>query len=207
MQEKVAKIIKIYSGKYPDPETELNYSSSFELLIATILSAQTTDKQVNKVTKNLFNYFNKPENFVLISKTELEEYIKSIGLYHNKSKYIIETSKKLLKEFDGKVPDTREELMKLSGVGRKTANVVMSCAFTKNAFPVDTHVFRVSNRIGLANSQQVQQVEEQLMNLIPKKLWSNMHHWLIFHGREICKAQNPKCKKCELNQLCDYYKI
>ena len=205
MQEKIQKIIDIFEEKYPKPESALNYNSPFELLIATILSAQTTDKQVNKVTSNLFDKYNTPEEFASLEPEELEEEIKSIGLYRNKSKYIVKTAKKLLEEYNGQVPNTRKQLTDLSGVGRKTANVVLSCAFTKDAFPVDTHVFRLANRIGLVKSEKVRKVEEGLMDVIPQKYWSKMHHWLIFHGREVCKAQNPNCDECKIKSFCDYY--
>ena len=205
MEEKITKIIDIFEEKYPNPESALNYNSKFELLIATILSAQTTDKQVNKVTSNLFSKYNTPEDFASLEPKELEKEIQSIGLYRNKSKYIIKTAQKLLDNYKGIVPDTREDLIKLSGVGRKTANVVLSCGFTKDAFPVDTHVFRLANRIGLVNADKVRKVEEGLMEVIPKIYWSKMHHWLIFHGREVCKAQNPLCEKCKIKMYCDYY--
>ena len=204
LKEKIKNIINILSKKYPDPDTKLNYSTTFELLIATILSAQTTDKQVNKVTNILFKKYNKPQDFAEITYNQLENEIKSIGLYHNKSKYIVKTSQKIIEKFDGEVPSNRKELLTLPGVGRKTANVVLACAFTKNAFPVDTHVFRVANRIGLANADQVKEVEQQLMDNIPEEKWSNMHHWLIFHGRDICKARNPKCNQCEIQNFCNF---
>lgn len=205
MEEKITKIINIFKEKYPDPESALNYNSEFELLIATILSAQTTDKQVNKVTSKLFNKYNTPEDFASLKPEELEQEINSIGLYRNKSKYIVKTANKLIDDYKGVVPDTRKKLVELPGVGRKTANVVLSCAFTKDAFPVDTHVFRLANRIGLVKADKVRKVEEGLMEVIPKKYWSQMHHWLIFHGREVCKAQNPKCNKCKIKKFCDYY--
>ncbi|MGM0410957.1 MAG: endonuclease III [Bacillota bacterium] len=205
MEEKINNIIEIFSEKYPDPESALNYENEFELLIATILSAQTTDKQVNKVTNKLFKKYKSPEDFAKLTAEELQKEIKSIGLYKNKSKYIIKTAKMLISDFSSKVPDNRKDLMKLSGVGRKTANVVLSCAFTKDAIPVDTHVFRLANRIGLANSDKVREVEEELMNVIPQEYWSKMHHWLIFHGREVCKSQNPLCDNCEIKKYCNYY--
>ncbi|MFW5979884.1 MAG: endonuclease III [Halanaerobiales bacterium] len=200
----INKIIEILSEKYPDPETALNHNSVFELLIATILSAQTTDKQVNKVTANLFKKYNTPEDFANLEIKDLENEIKSIGLYRNKSKYIVQTSQKILNDFKGKIPKTRKRLMQLPGVGRKTANVVLACGFAHNAFPVDTHVFRVARRLGLASSEKTDGVEKELMDRIPEKLWGKMHHWLIFHGRETCKAQNPLCEKCELKNLCKY---
>jgi len=205
MQKNIKKIIDIFEAKYPDPESALNYNNEFELLVATILSAQTTDKQVNKVTSNLFDKYNSPDDFASLEPEELEEEIKSIGLYRNKSKYIVKTSKKLLEDYKGQVPNTRKKLTDLSGVGRKTANVVLSCGFTKDAFPVDTHVFRLANRIGLVKSDKVREVEEGLMEVIPKEYWSKMHHWLIFHGREVCKSQNPRCEECKIKNFCNYY--
>jgi len=205
MQKNIKKIIDIFEAKYPDPESALNYNNEFELLVATILSAQTTDKQVNKVTSNLFDKYNNPDDFASLEPEELEEEIKSIGLYRNKSKYIVKTSKKLIEDYKGQVPDTRKQLTDLSGVGRKTANVVLSCGFTKDAFPVDTHVFRLANRIGLVKSDKVREVEEGLMEVIPKEYWSKMHHWLIFHGREVCKSQNPRCEECKIKNFCNYY--
>ncbi len=202
----INEIIKLLNKEYPEAETELNYTTSFELLIATILSAQTTDKQVNKVTASLFMKYNKPEDFHQLEKEILQKEINSIGLYRNKSKYIIETSKLLLEEFNGKVPDNRKDLMKLAGVGRKTANVLLACAFNKNAIAVDTHVFRVANRLGIVKSNKVYQVEEQLMIKLPEEKWADMHHWLIYHGRRVCKAQNPDCQNCVLSNYCNHFK-
>ncbi len=199
------KIMELLDKEYPEAETELIYTTSFELLIATILSAQTTDKQVNKVTASLFMKYNKPEDFHQLEEEILQKEINSIGLYRNKSKYIIKTSKILLEDFNGEIPDNRKDLMKLPGVGRKTANVVLSCAFNKNAIAVDTHVFRVANRLGIVKSDKVYQVEEQLMEEVPEKKWSDMHHWLIFHGRRVCKAQNPDCQNCVLTLYCSYF--
>lgn len=201
----VKEIIRLLSKEYPEAETELNYTTSFELLIATILSAQTTDKQVNKVTSSLFMKYNKPEDFYQLEKEILQKEINSIGLYKNKSKYIIETSKIILEEFNGEVPDNRKNLMKLAGVGRKTANVLLACAFNKNAIAVDTHVFRVANRLGIVKSNKVYQVEEQLMRKIPEEKWADMHHWLIYHGRQVCKAQNPDCQNCVLSHYCNHF--
>jgi len=203
---KEEKILEKLAAEYPEAKTELNYTTPFELLVATILSAQTTDKQVNKVTAELFKKYNKAEDFASLSPEELAEEIKSIGLYKNKSKFIVETSKIILEKYEGKVPEEREALMKLPGVGRKTANVILSSAFNKAAIAVDTHVFRVANRIGLANSDKVLEVEKQLMERIPEKVWSKLHHWLIFHGRRVCKARNPACEKCVLKEDCLYYK-
>ena len=203
--KEVEEILDILSELYPNPETALEYENTFQLLIAVILSAQTTDKQVNKVTDKLFDELKTPEDFAKLTPKELEPYIQGLGLYRNKSKYIVKTCQKLIEDYDGQVPTTRKELMELSGVGRKTANVVSSCAFGEDAIAVDTHVFRVSNRIGLANSEKVREVEEQLMDIIPREKWSLAHHWFIFHGRETCKARNPQCADCQLQQHCNYY--
>jgi endonuclease-3 len=197
--------MEILSEKYPDPRTALYFNSPFELLIATILSAQSTDKQVNKVTKRLFKKYNKPADFAKLTIAELEKKINSIGLYHNKSKYIIECSKLLIKNYNGKVPRNRKELMELPGVGRKTANVVLICAFGINAFPVDTHVLRVTNRLGLVETDSPLEVEKRLCDLVPEEKWSDMHHWLIFHGRETCKARKPECQQCLIQKYCKKY--
>lgn len=203
-KQKIKKIIEIFNKEYPEPKTELNYSNTFELLIAVILSAQTTDKQVNRVTHKLFKEYNKPEDFASLTEKELQKKIKSIGLYRNKSKYIIKTGKIINNEFNGQIPSTRKELMKLPGVGRKTANVVLACGFDKNTIAVDTHVFRVSKRIGLTEGINVNKTEEQLQEIIPEERWQDMHHWLIFHGRYICKARKPECNKCKIINLCNY---
>ena len=201
----VEAILNTLEELYPNPETALEYETTFQLLIAVILSAQTTDKQVNKITSDLFEKFKKPEDIAELSPEELEPHIQGLGLYRNKSKYIVQTCRKLVEEYEGQVPRERKELMKLSGVGRKTANVVSSCAFGEDAIAVDTHVFRVSNRLGLADSEKVKEVEQQLMEIIPQDKWSLAHHWFIFHGRETCKARSPKCEDCQLQQYCTYY--
>ncbi|WP_129409198.1 endonuclease III [Marinitoga lauensis] len=205
-KKEVKEILDILSKSYPNPQTVLKYNNNFELLIAVMLSAQTTDNQVNKVTPILFEKFKTPKDFADITPEELEKYIKGVGLYKTKSKNIIKTCKILVEEYNGNIPKTREELMKLPGVGRKTANVILSVAFGEDAIAVDTHVFRVSNRIGLANSKDVKETEEDLMKVIPKEMWGKAHHWLIFHGRNTCKARNPKCEECPIKEYCDYYK-
>ncbi|MFW6029800.1 MAG: endonuclease III [Halanaerobiales bacterium] len=204
-ENQIEEIVSRLGKEYPDAETELNHSSPFELLVATILSAQTTDKQVNKVTAKLFKKYNQPEDFARLEQEDLEKEINSIGLYKNKSKYLIETSKMILENYNGKVPDSRNELIKLAGVGRKTANVIISCAFEKNAIAVDTHVFRLANRLGFVNSDNLTEVENALMEKIPEEKWSDMHHYLIYHGRRVCKARNPLCDKCILTDICPYY--
>lgn len=205
-REETKEVIEILLRTYPDAKAELNFSNPFELLIATILSAQTTDVQVNKVTESLFKEYRTPEDFLKMSEDELMEKIKSIGFYRNKSKNILATCKILVEKYGGKVPDVIEELMELPGVGRKTANVVISNAFGKDAIAVDTHVFRVSNRIGIAKSDDVLDTEKQLMENIEKYMWSKAHHLLIFHGRRICKARKPQCNKCPLTEYCLYYR-
>ena len=170
-----------------------------------MLSAQSTDKQVNIVTKNLFRDYPNAGSFLTLSLEEMEEKIKTVGLYKTKAKNVLATCRLLVDKYDGKVPESREALMELPGVGRKTANVVLSIATDFQAIAVDTHVFRVSNRIGLAEAKDVRQTEEDLMKNIPQKDWSDAHHWLIWHGRKICRARNPLCEECFLTEFCKYY--
>lgn len=204
-RENIKKILDILEQTYPDAECELNYTSAFELLIATILSAQCTDVRVNKVTAELFKKYNKPEDFAKLSTAEISEEIKSCGLYKSKAQKIKETSVILCSNYGGEVPDKMEELVKLTGVGRKTANVVLSNAFGVDAIAVDTHVFRVSNRIGLVKTDTPEKTEFELMKVLPKKRWSKAHHLIIFHGRRICKARKPECNICPIVEYCDYY--
>ncbi len=190
---------------YEDPDKNLlHFETPFEALIATMLSAQSTDKRVNAVTSKLFKVANTPKDFANMDINELENWVKSIGIYKNKAKNIKETSKILVQDYHGKVPNKKSELIKLPGVGNKTANVVLANAFDIPAFAVDTHVFRVSNRIGLADGKNVEQTEAQLTENVPKKDWNITHKRLITHGRAICKARNPLCEECELNKLCLY---
>jgi endonuclease-3 len=205
MTNKNREIYNILSTLHENAQCELSFSTPFELLVAVILSAQCTDKRVNVVTDKLFKIASTPEQFVAMPIEELEEHIKSCGFYHNKAKALKEMSQSVL-DMGGVLPDTREELMKLSGVGRKTANVVSAVAFGKNAIAVDTHVFRVSNRIGIADGATPEKVEEQLMTGFDEDLWSKLHHYLIFHGRYMCKAQKPNCVDCPLKNHCKYYK-
>lgn len=204
-RENIKKILDILEQTYPDAECELNYTNAFELLIATILSAQCTDVRVNKVTEELFKKYNKPEGFAKLSTAEISEEIKSCGLYKSKAQKIKETSVILCSNYGGEVPDKMEELVKLPGVGRKTANVVLSNAFGVDAIAVDTHVFRVSNRIGLVKTDTPEKTEFELMKVLPKKRWSKAHHLIIFHGRRICKARKPECNVCPIVEYCDYY--
>lgn len=190
---------------YEDPDKNLlHFETPFEALIATMLSAQSTDKRVNAVTSKLFKVANTPKDFANMDINELENWIKSIGIYKNKAKNIKETSKILVQDYQGEVPNKKSELIKFPGVGNKTANVVLANAFDIPAFAVDTHVFRVSNRIGLADGKNVEQTEAQLTENVPKKDWNITHKRLITHGRAICKARNPLCEECELNKLCLY---
>lgn len=190
---------------HSNPVCELEYDNPFHLLIAVILSAQCTDKRVNKITPALFEKWQTPEQFAELSAEDIIPYIKSCGYYNAKSKSIIEASKSIVEDFDGQVPKTVEELMTLRGVGKKTANVVYAVAFGGDAIAVDTHVRRVSNRLGLSNSNDVLRIEKDLNNLVPQSEWSTLHHLLIHHGRYICTARNPKCSECLLNTECKFF--
>lgn len=198
------KVIDILSETYKGAKCGLDFRSSYELLISTILSAQCTDERVNKVTKELYKEYNTAEKIITLSEEELGEKIKSCGLYKNKSKNILKASKDIVEKHKGEVPNNRDELEELAGVGRKTANVVLSNAFGEAAIAVDTHVFRVSNRIGIANGKNVTTVEKQLMKNIPKDKWSDMHHYIIWHGRKICKARKPLCDECPVAPYCEF---
>jgi len=188
----------------PTPRTELIYESSFELLISVILSAQATDKSVNKATAVLFKVANTPASILALGIRGLSRYIKSIGLFNAKAKNIIATCELLLSEYAGAVPQTRQGLEQLPGVGRKTANVILNTAFGHPTIAVDTHIFRVANRTGLAPGKTVQQVEEKLLKFVPPEFMKDAHHWLILHGRYVCKARNPACPTCGIADLCEY---
>ncbi|MBQ5927097.1 MAG: endonuclease III [Clostridia bacterium] len=200
------KTLRILSELYADAKPALVYSTPYELLVAVMLSAQCTDERVNKVTAVLFEKHNTPETMLLLSQSELEKYIFSCGLYRSKAEHILSATKDIVEKFGGEVPDTHKELKSLAGVGQKTANVVYSVAFGGAAIAVDTHVFRVSNRLGLAKGKTPKDVEKGLNRAIPKADWGKAHHWLIYHGRRVCKAQKPDCLNCALNGLCDFYK-
>lgn len=206
MKQRTKRILDILKETYPDAKCELNYETPFQLLVATILSAQTTDKKVNEVTETLFRDYPDLESFLTLENDELEERIKQIGLYRSKSKNIIMMCNQLKEKFNSEVPRTMEEIMSLAGAGRKTANVVLSNAFNVPSIAVDTHVFRVSNRLGLADSDSVLEVEKQLQKELPKREWSLTHHLLIFHGRRCCIARKPKCDICPVANDCKYYK-
>ena len=206
MKSKTNKIIELLQQEYPDAKCELNHGDPFQLLVATILSAQTTDKKVNEVTEDLFRRYPTVDDFLLLTQEELESQIKTIGLYRNKAKNLLTMCRQLKEKFNGEVPNNMEDIMSLAGAGRKTANVVLSNAFGVPSIAVDTHVFRVSNRIGLAESKDVLETELQLQKAIDKKLWSLSHHLLIFHGRRCCIARRPQCERCPVQKYCNYYK-
>jgi len=199
---KIDEIFQIFSKNNPNPQTELKYTNNFTLLVAVVLSAQCTDINVNKATDQLFQIVQSPEDIIELGETKLKKYIKTIGLFNSKAKNIISLSQDLKKKFNSKVPNNFNDLISLAGVGRKTAKVVLNCAFNKPAIAVDTHVFRVSNRIGIAKDKNINKVEEKLPKKIPAKWQFYAHHWLILHGRYVCKARNPECKKCEISHLC-----
>src|SRR3990167_3599629 len=197
-------IFKRFQKANPNPTTELIYHNDFELLMAVILSAQATDKSVNKATEKLFLYANSPEKILGLGVTGLEKAIKTIGLYKNKAKHILATCKLLIEKFNSQVPHNRAALESLPGVGRKTANVILNTCFGEPTIAVDTHIFRLANRIGLAKGKTPLQVEQQLMKNIPDKFKHNAHHWLILHGRYICTARKPRCPDCLIRHFCQY---
>lgn len=190
----------------PEPETELEYRSPFELLISVILSAQATDVSVNKATAELYPVANTPQAFLELGESRLKEFIKTIGLFNSKAKNIIATCRLLIEKHDGQVPTTREELEALPGVGRKTASVVLNTAFGEPTIAVDTHIFRVANRTGMAKGKTPLEVEKRLTKLTPDEFRKDAHHWLILHGRYTCKARKPECPACVINDLCEYRK-
>lgn len=196
--------LAILATTYPNAKPALDFTSPFELLVATILSAQSTDVMVNKCTAELFPVANTAEQIAAMTEEELFPYIKRCGFFNTKGRHILETARILVAQYGGEVPADLETLQTLPGVGRKTANVVASNAFGIPAIAVDTHVFRVSNRIGLADAKNVEKTEEQLQKAIPRENWTQAHHWLIYHGRQICDARKPKCEICPLGHLCLY---
>lgn len=199
------RILELLKEQYPDAECELHYKTPFELLIAVILSAQCTDKRVNEVTDKLFRVYRTPEAFAALTTEELKPYIFSCGFFNNKGKNIIACSKAIVENFGGEVPRTLDELVSLPGVGRKTASVVLIVAYKIPAMPVDTHVFRVSKRLGLAEGDTVEKVEEELKKGYPEEDWNDLHHALIFHGRYTCHSRKPNCNDCTVKDYCKEY--
>ena len=200
-----SEMIEVFSRwqkQNPEPASELEYKNPFTLLVAVILSAQATDKSVNLATKALFNIADTPQKMLALGEAGLIPYIKSIGLYKTKAAHIISMCKKLIEDFDGEVPDSREKLMTLSGVGRKTANVVLNVIFHQPVMPVDTHLLRVSPKIGLAEGKTPEEVERSLVERIPPEFMKNAHHWILLHGRYVCTARNPNCADCIISDLC-----
>ncbi len=188
----------------PDPRTELEYKTPFELLVAVMLSAQATDVSVNAATRQLFPVANTPQAILALGEEKLREFIQRIGLYRTKAKHVMQTCRFLVERHDGAVPQTREALEALPGVGRKTANVILNTAFGQPVIAVDTHIFRLANRIGLAPGKTVLEVENKLLKVVPDEFRHDAHHWLILHGRYVCQARKPKCGACIINDLCEY---
>lgn len=203
--EEIKEILDLLEIQYPDAECELHYTTPFELLVATILSAQCTDVRVNKVTDEMFKVYNTPKQFAELSEEEIGEMIKTCGLYKSKAKKIKMTSEILYNDYNSEVPDSLEELVKFPGVGRKTAGVVLSNAFGHPAIPVDTHVFRTVNRIGIVETSTPEKTEFALMEVLPKERWSKAHHLFIFLGRRMCKARKPECTDCPIKKHCNYF--
>jgi len=201
---KRTEIFRRLRAENPTPTTELNYSTPFELLVAVLLSAQATDKGVNKATRKLFPAANTPETILALGEEGLKEYIKTIGLFNTKAANLIKTCKLLIDQHNSEVPQTRDELEALPGVGRKTANVILNTAFGQATIAVDTHIFRVSNRTRIAPGKNVDEVERKLMKFVPEAFKLDAHHWLILHGRYVCVARKPKCEACIIEDLCEY---
>lgn len=200
------EIINIFKEDNPNPKTELNYLNELTLLIAIVLSARAQDKTVNKATKDLFEKYNTVDSFIELGANKLKEYTKTIGLYKSKSENIIKLCEIIKNDYNYKIPEDFNELIQLPGVGRKTANVFLSIAKNKNTIGIDTHIFRLSNRIGIIKTNNHKKIEERLMKLTPKEEVKNLHHWLILHGRYICKAKKPNCNKCKISNFCEYFK-
>ncbi len=202
--EKRREIFQRLKAANPHPSTELEYSTPFELLVAVMLSAQATDISVNAATRKLYPVANTPQAILGLGEEKLSQYIERIGLYKTKARHVIKTCRILIEQHHGEVPRTREQLEALPGVGRKTANVILNTAFGQPTIAVDTHIFRLANRIGLAKGKTVLEVEKKLLKVIPKEFLHDAHHWLILHGRYICQARKPKCAECLIEDLCEY---
>jgi endonuclease III len=205
-KEKRTEIFSRFQMANPEPKTELEYSTPFELLAAVLLSAQATDKSVNIATRKLFAVANTPASIAALGVEGVESHIRTIGLFRSKAKHLVQTSEILRDKYSGEVPADREALESLPGVGRKTANVVLNTAFGQPTMAVDTHIFRISNRTGIAPGKDVLQVEKRLLRLVPQEYMLNAHHWLILHGRYVCKARTPECSKCSIVDLCEFKK-
>lgn len=200
------QILTQLSRDFPNAASELHFNNPYELLVAVILSAQCTDKRVNQVTPALFEAASTPDKMASLPLEQIEQLIRSCGFYHSKATYLKEMSQDLVDRFEGRVPNDLASLQSLKGVGRKTANVVYAVAFGGQAIAVDTHVFRVSNRLGIVNATNVLETEKQLMQAIPADKWADSHHYILLHGRYVCKSQNPSCSTCSVKQYCKYYK-
>lgn len=203
-QEEIKEVFERFKKENPNPTSELKWTNSFTLLVSVVLSAQATDKSVNKATESLYKIADTPQKILSLGEDNLISYIKSIGLYKSKAKHIIELSKMLISEFNSKIPDNLEDLIKLPGVGRKTANVVLNVLFNKPTMPVDTHLLRISPKIGLAQGSTPLEIEKSLCARIPQEYMNHAHHWLILHGRYVCTARNPHCENCIINDICKH---
>ncbi|MFZ9181255.1 MAG: endonuclease III [Rickettsiales bacterium] len=204
LKKNITKIFDIWQQNNPNPQTELEYINNYTLLVAVVLSAQSTDINVNKATKELFKIAYTPELMLKLGEKKLKKYIATIGLYNAKAKNVILLSEQLIQNHNSEVPNDFESLIKLAGVGRKTANVVLNCAFKQLTMGVDTHVFRIANRIGIVKEESPEKTEIALLKKIPKEFLLHAHHWMILHGRYICKARSPDCKKCKISKFCEY---
>ena len=206
LKKSINQIFEIWQKNNPQPKTELEFTNNFTLLVSVVLSAQSTDIGVNKATKNLFKIADNPQKMLDLGEEKLKKYISTIGLYNNKAKNIIILSEQLIKFHNSEVPNDFESLRNLAGVGQKTANVVLNCAFGKPTIAVDTHVFRVANRLGLVDETNPEKTEESLLKIIPKNFLYYAHHWMILHGRYTCIARKPNCKNCQIEKFCQFDK-
>ena len=205
-KEDIIKIIENLKSTYPDATCSLDFKTPFELGIAVMLSAQCTDERVNKITPLLFEKYKNPEDYINMSLEEIEEIIKPCGFYKNKAKNVLGYAKMIVEEYNGKMPETMEELVKLPGIGRKSANVIMLEAFNNpEGIAVDTHAKRIANRIGLSKEKEPLKIEQDLIKIIPKKYFKDVNHLLVWHGRNICNARNPQCEKCPIKKYCEFY--
>lgn len=207
MKKDAEKIIKILKECYPDAKCSLDFETPFQMLVAVCLSAQCTDERVNKTTPELFKKYSTPEDFAKADVKDVEKIIKPCGFYKNKAKNLVNAGKVIVEKFDGEVPNDMEKLQEIPGVGRKSANVIMCEAFNDaEGIAVDTHCKRLSNRLGLSDKEEPTKIEQDLLKIIPKEYWKDVNHLLIYHGREVCIARNPKCENCKLKEFCQYYK-